>query len=327
MAAALPQGADDATTGTRPDLVPSRRPLSDKARVAIAHKHACNLRLAERLEAAGLRQHSEHLRTCTVTEGLHMCGNCGALTYHVNRCKLRFCAFCAPVLSAKRARAAREAIKRMQEPKWLTLTMKTSVDLQAGIQKLRKAFNRWRKRRPISANLVGGIYKIEVKPKPGGWHVHLHAIVDMHYTPIELIWSSWAKAVGQDFASARIMRIQDAIHSRDLCKYNSKLEEIVEWSDSQIRQFITVTHKTRMFTTFGTLYNQKLDALLNTDPTEAPTCPRCGKARSTFPISAGFRHFGHDWPDVARMSLGSLPETRPRQDICDNVAIVLSAEA
>jgi len=65
-----------------------------------------------------------------------------------------------------------------------------------GIKLLVLRFNQLRKL-PVWRGVRGGVYTVHVKLKPGGWHVHLHALVDgwvdnrnKNGRPLETAWCS-----------------------------------------------------------------------------------------------------------------------------------------
>lgn len=300
---------------------------STRAAQAFATRARQNVHTAAALRAATLNREADAVAACSVTDGAMFCSGCGKLSYHTTHCKTRLCAFCAPVLTARRADTARAAIALMARPKWITLTMERKPALRPALQFLRKAFKKWRKSPTIKDRLRGGLYKLEAVPKPDGWHVHLHMVADCLYIPVETIWQTWAAALGQPRANVHVCKVNSSIHARDLAKYAAKLDAIEDWPASQLREYVVATQGQRLWQCFGTFYNRK--ELRQCFKPEAPQmlCPHCGKPRSLFPITAGFRVFGHDWPEVYKAIVGSQPLKVPSARYLETQALVSSTEA
>jgi len=277
--------------------------------------HRRNLRLALKCDEAGLEAYASSLRECTVTAGLYACTGCGGWSYHTNHCKQRLCAYCAPRKARDRAKLAKYMLTHMDHPKFLTLTMPRCDDLKAGIQRIRKAFSRWRGWKAVQPHITGGYYQIECKAKGDGWHVHIHALIDGTFFPKHQIWQTWAKALGIQEVSVDISSASHPEIAQEVAKYAVKAVELEEWTPEQLREFVTATKGLRLTGTFGKWYNAKIDELLEEPAPEPMTCPCCGKSHCLYPIRAGPFVYGRDWNHLYGQYYSDLPITIPNDEI------------
>jgi hypothetical protein len=171
----------------------------------------------------------------------------------------------------------------MTHPVFITLTVpRFASNPRNGITTIRKYFNLLRKTKLFS-KVKGGAYQIEVKIKPDGYHIHIHAILDSPFMPYQLLFSAWRKITGVQVPQVDV-RSADSIAAKTyIAKYTAKsagyenaLDQVVEWYQA--------TKGLRLFTTFGTFYNATLESL---DPTtiEKPYevhCPHCNAIKSVF---------------------------------------------
>lgn len=292
------------------DLPPAFAHLAYQQAATLAAKHRTNLTLAATLEAHGETTYARALRECSVTEALWICTACGNHQYHVNHCQQRLCAICAPKQAAKRSRRVHAITNTMTNPKWLTLTMQRVPDLAVGLSDIRAAFGRWRRLKAVKCIVNGGLYKIEAKPKPDGWHVHIHAIIDGAYLPVQLIWTTWKKALRHSHAGAHIKKINGKLQARDFSKYAAKPEDVVTWTPAQLIEFVHAWRNVRMWQTFGKYFNFKLDADLECPPINPNVCTRCGSSENWIPIRAGPWVFREAWDQICCV-WAHLPDERP----------------
>lgn len=291
-------------------LPPAFADLPYQQAATLTAKHRTNLKLAATLEAHGETTYARALRDCSVTEALWICTGCGNHQYHVNHCQQRLCAICGPKQAAKRAHKVHRITQAMTNPKWLTLTMQRVPDLAQGLKDIRAAFGRWRRLKDIKCIVNGGLYKIEAKAKPDGWHVHIHAIIDGAFLPVQLIWSTWSRALGHTRAGAHIKKIEGKLQARDFSKYAAKPEDVLEWTPAQVIEFVNAWRNVRMWQTFGRYFNFQLDAELNAPAINPNVCNRCGSSQNWIPIRAGPWVFREAWGQICTV-WAHLPEQRP----------------
>jgi len=282
-----------------------------------------NQKLADILAGVYCDQTLSRLRLCTVTVGLHYCSNCIDSFYYPCHCRLRLCAHCAPLLSWRRSNFVALLIGHMHHPCLLTLTQKRSPSLAEGITTLRAAWTKFR-HNGVGAKIWGGLMVIEAKPKPDGWHVHLHSIADMPFIPKNHIYKAWAKCLHQSSASCDIKAISDIRGAmREVAKYAVKPTDLLNWSPAQVREFAAATRKKRLEGTYGCFYNCKAEDYLDQPTTLPRQCPTCGATNSIYPISSGPASFGRDWTDIFERFFAKLPLFRymPHFDCPDPPAL------
>jgi len=293
-------------------LIPSthRKPLSAKQTA-----HHRNLALAIKCDEAGLETYAEPLRMCTVTSGLFICSGCGNYSYHPNHCKSRLCAYCAPAKAKKRAKLVRYMLSHMVHPKFLTLTMARCDALKDGLSRIRKAFTRWRNWKQIKPMITGGYYQLEVVAKDDGWHVHLHALIDGQFLPKNIIWTTWAKALGVKQVNVDISAASRGEVAHEVAKYAAKAVQVKDWTPDQLAEFVAAMKNCRLSGTFGEWFNAKVDELLHEDPPDPLKCPHCGKEKTLMPIRAGPYHYGKDWDYLFNQLYSHLPDSIPNPAI------------
>lgn len=252
-------------------------------------------RYADAFEAAGYDHIASQLHDCQETEVLACCTACGKSWYIVNKCRLRVCPLCSYTLSQKRAKHLLAMTGRMKFPKFITLTLPyTSTDARADIPKIRNAFNRLR-RQPLFNSVKGGAYQIELKPKPQGWHVHLHMLIDAPYIPYQQLYTAWRTILDVKYCKIDIRAAKTVKQQVYVTKYASKSADFRGNPDVVVKWF-EATKGLRLFATFGDWYNAKLEDLVAPKDQEKPAavCPHCKAVKTTFLARDGPFIYGHD---------------------------------
>ncbi len=236
-------------------------------------------RIAEAFDAAGRFKIAAHLRDCEEVFRHALCVNCGEDFYIRDRCRSRVCPLCSYQESRKRGEWIEKMCHGMAYPKMLTLTMPTwTDDPRVGIKLLRDKFNELRQH-PLFSKCKGGAYQIELKPKPTGWHIHMHAILDVPFLPFHPLMRAWASILGLAFASVDIKAATTAAEMHYVAKYAAKsadyegdLPQVVAWFDA--------VSGSRLFTTFGDWFCKEpvAESLASDEPQFIAACPRCGHA-------------------------------------------------
>jgi len=277
-------------------------------------KHYVRKRLyADVFERAGETHIAERLRACGEDEVKAACSHCGHSWWVVDRCRLRVCPLCAYRISRERADYIFAMTKCMSFPKFMTLTMPLwTADPRVGIKFLRESFSKLR-RRPLWKKVRGGAYTIELKRKPGGWHIHLHCLLDAKFIPYRQLWGVWKEIIGTtcpqvdiraaSSANARSYIAKDASKS---AAFDTHPEHIVDWYKA--------TKGIRLWGTFGLWYNSSIQELGNELdlPEPAPCCPNCGAEHTTFLARDGPFIFGHDaWRTLEIAVVGDTGYSRP----------------
>jgi len=285
---------------------------------SVRRKHfARKRRYAKAFRDAGLKDVASQLYDCQETEVLACCTDCGQSWYIINRCRLRVCPLCSYEVYLKRAKALEAMASRMQYPKMITLTMPVWTDEpQDGIRFLRKSWNALR-RCPEFKSVNGGGYQIELKPKPDGWHIHLHAIIDGPYLPYQRLFSQWRRILGVATPQVDIRAAKSREQQRYVCKYAAKAADFYSRPDVVVQWYVA-TKGQRLFATFGTWYNVKLAELIDEGKLEEfkPVCPFCNQEKTVFFARDGpFLYGGKEWSKLRQYFTKGQDSERPIHEI------------
>jgi hypothetical protein len=178
------------------------------------------------------------------------------------RCRSRLCPRCARLRARALAYKLQEAVRRMNSPRFLTLTLAhRDQPLRDQLRALTAAFKELRRSKLWRHHFDGGAYTLEVvwNHSRAEWHPHLHCLVDGRYCPQSALADAWERATG-DSRIVDIRLVKDARQAgRYVASYCAKssdtskmpAEQIVEWADQ--------VHGLRMIQTFGALHGQRLD--------------------------------------------------------------------
>jgi len=279
----------------------------------IREKHA----IADALEASGHHETAEKLRSCHEKKELVFCRRCAKTWYVVIHCRQRICPICSYQTAWQRAIALIELAKRTKHPKLITLTIsRWKGSPRNGIVFLREAFNALRKT-PLFKNVKGGAYQIELKRKPDGWHIHLHALLDSPYIPYQHLFSRWTEIVGQCYAAVWISAAKSEKEIAYVCKYASKAAGFEGTPDDAVAWWAAVKGS-RLFTTFGDYYSIKLDELLNdkNEDQQKYVCPHCGQPHTMIRARDGPYALGRElWASAGDTIINGQPLEIPNEDL------------
>ena len=239
--------------------------------------------IAQVFEDAGQTEVAQALRDCEETQILIACSHCNHSWYVVNRCRKRVCPLCSYKVAKKRAEFIKGMVNHMKFPKMITVTMERWTKCpRDGIKLIRKHFGSLRKD-SVFSHVKGGAYQIELKHKPGGWHIHIHAIVDSPYIHYKKLFMAWSRITGIAVPQTDVRAARNQKQLEYQCKYASKASDfgsdiavVVEWYHA--------TKGSRLFTTFGTWYNKTIEDLDREADHEEwiATCPECGEHRTIY---------------------------------------------
>lgn len=256
---------------------------------------------------------AQQLRDCQETEVLACCSSCGKSWYILNKCRLRVCPLCSYQVSQERAAYLEAMTMHMEHPKMITLTQPLwTEDPHDGIKHLRKSFNKLRRAR-LFKPVRGGAYTIEVKQKANGWHIHMHCLLDAPFIPYQKLFTAWKKIIGANAPQIDIQAATSARARKYICKYTSKGADF-DTNVGYIVNWYEATKGERLFTTFGTWYNAKMEDL---DKEHVPfkpeaKCPHCDDVQSTYLARDGpFIYGWDDWRKISSAVVDGQDETRP----------------
>jgi len=265
---------------------------------------------------AGYEELAQKLYDCQETEVLACCASCGNRWYVIQRCRQRVCPLCSYNEAKKRSQYLMAMTQHMKHPKMLTLTMPRSQDTPRNqIRFLRQCWNQLR-RTALFKKVRGGAYQIELKPKPDGFHIHIHILMDAPYMPYQKVFSEWRRITGIEAPQVDIRAADNDSAKAYVCKYTAKSADYTH-DKTDIVRWYEATKGQRLFATFGEWYNATLEELLpeGTEPPCAPPCPKCGAVGQMFYARDGPFIYGKDWTTVAAFYRGQLEAVRDISEI------------
>ncbi len=256
------QGASDGTGLLDSQETTSQQPQSLQGRIATA------------LFAGGLPDDGYQINYCGEDEVIVVCKGCARPERVTVRCKHRLCPRCARTRSKKLGKQYEPVMRAMRFPVHLVLTLKNVERIESEtFTHIRRCFGRLI-RRKLFRSCRGGFYSIETTRKGRGWHVHIHAILDCAYIPVQELSHVWEKITG----GSRIVWIEkaDPRGLQYVLKYITKVADFVNEPDA-VAEYCEAVRGQRLVQTFGkVLYGQ-------TKPDEwVLRCPGCGSEEWEF---------------------------------------------
>lgn len=274
-------------------------------------------RYAKVFEDAGYEELARKLYDCEETETKACCSHCGKSWWVINRCRQRVCPLCSYRVSVERAKFMEAMSEHMKFPKMLTLTMPLwKEDPREGIKFLREAFAKMR-RHKLFDKVRGGAYQIEVKVKDGGFHIHMHILLDSPYLPYQKVFTAWKDLIGSGAPQIDIRACADAKARAYIVKYAAKSADFDSHPDTIVRWYYA-TKGQRLFATFGEWYNARIEDLDSEMEAWKPecVCKFCGETKTVFFARDGPFLFGHDmWKSLEPTLVDEQGLTRPITEI------------
>lgn len=264
----------------------------------------------------------EKLELCSIKTFKSKCKGCGA-EYFVgsNSCNNRFCPICAKKRCLKYLNILLPAFKRYLERGYtvhlLTFTIKNTTDFMSGLDTILKAFrymtngNKFYSR-VFNYSFVGGIRSLEVirgVTDDETYHAHLHLLVikDKYTRDFEVLKEIWNNSVNvvsgtknKKLGSVHITQVKSNKSTKsgkqtindvkagilEAVKYITKVEDIFDYENQMLSDFITYSNKRRYISVFGGL--AKLSKAIQQDVTETTNdlvekvCKHCGCSKFDF---------------------------------------------
>lgn len=260
-----------------------------------------------------LNKRSRRLTECAMWPTIRKNGD-GSPGLCLGRCKDRLCPLCSRIRGLECTEKITELVKRMNSPRFLTLTVKNSdVPLRAQVNRLFECFKDFRKRKSWKGHVVGGVYSLEVtwNQRDQTWHPHLHLIIDGHYWTQKEISSEWLDVTG-DSSICHIVKVNDAQRTaKYVSAYVNTPPEISEWPESRGEEYALAMHGRRVLHAFGCCHGSNVDP--EPEPEEAPKSEHvCAVATLRKRVKAGcevartamdlMHSLGGFWSMIARPS-------------------------
>lgn len=245
---------------------------------------------------------NEHLYTSV------FCVNCGHTVPIPVYCKNRFCSVCSRhrnrLIRWKLEEFLRGSVLRKYDSfKFLTLTIRNNPDLQAMTTELMLSFRKLRNRSVWKKHVRGGACIIEVKTGEGGWHVHLHIVIESGFIPFATLLSEW-KAVSSG-QGVYIRKLHDSQVVSYLTKYLTKEQA----TEAEQKDMTAILKGRRLLLVFGSWH-----APISTMKRLQFCCPDCngsywgfGNRNHWFDVNT------HNWAVDRRLSEGLPSIKQPTQ--------------
>lgn len=213
--------------------------------------------VAAKLRKAGEDDLADTLEECHTRVTVQECTGCRKVTRFYNRCDNFFCPECQPRLSKLRADGVKWWAAKIKQPKHVVLTVTNTKDLTREHVKEFKGWWSKLRRSKVFKGVRGGFYNLEVTNEGRGWHLHLHALVDVNYLPVRDLEKAWARTTN---GAGKIVRVYDARkkdYLAEVTKYAVKGSQLSGWAASEIITFIRAFMGQRTFGVFGELYGRR----------------------------------------------------------------------
>ena len=185
---------------------------------------ATKLAISHRDDLLG-QDHVHNLRTCRTRAWFSVNIQDRHLRIATNNCRERWCPICARGLAKFREASVGNWIRETGDCKFLTLTLRHSDDpLMTQIKDLYYYFRQFRKTIAFKYHVQGGIWFFQIKrsKKTGGWHPHLHCVIDSCWWSKVDISNAWRLiTAGSYIIDIRIIR--DEIKTAEyVARYSSR---------------------------------------------------------------------------------------------------------
>lgn len=258
--------------------------------------------LLARLDAEGADDLADRLRKCGLTFPL-WCSSCGHRHEAAQKCNRKWCPSCAPKRANERARKMRLAVRAMQWPMHVTLTMQ-NVPLDEAprtlLRSLMRSFAKLRRMKLWAENVKGGVVSVEITDKGNGLHPHLHALIDCEWLALKTpkphrgdttetlavkfraaaqeLQAAWARCLKQETPPSLWIRRCDAGAADEVMKYALKTEDALN-CQGEIAPVLRMLDAVRTVATFGSLRGLKVPD----DDEPRLVCPNGHNAWTTSP--------------------------------------------
>jgi hypothetical protein len=213
--------------------------------------------VAAKLREAGLADLAAKLEYCHSEYTVATCANCDAVRKFPNRCDLFICPECAHHLQFRRRQQVEWWTKLVTQPKHVVLTIRNIRDLSAGHVRQMKKYLEALRRRKFCRNWRGGFYRIEVTLGKGGWHLHIHLLVDADWIDQPELKQQWNSVTGGGGYIVKVKDCRESEYLREVTKYVVKSTTLAKWSPSTLRTFVLAFTGLRLFGVFGSLFGAR----------------------------------------------------------------------
>lgn len=175
------------------------------------------------------------------------------------RCRDRLCPHCARHRGYQAAKKSTDLIRRMNAPRFLTLTRAHSEKpLVEQVDELMSWFRELRKTPLWKTKVTGGIYTLELtrNQKRNEWHPHLHIVFDGQFLPHSDVRDAWQQ-ITETSTIIHLRKVHDCKAAADyIADYIAKAPGLKNWQRKHVCEFATALHSRRMLNTFGNMHGK-----------------------------------------------------------------------
>lgn len=209
------------------------------------------------------------MTTCTEKYAVLYCTKCGERFLHPIRCNTRTCPKCAKIRAKRYYEVIYEVVKNWQWCVHIVLTYERVQDIGEGVRAVKQAFSKLKRYVGWKRVVNSAIGFIETKPKPDGWHVHIHVLAECRWLEVTKLAEMWKKATkGKGY----IVHITRAGYRKGAVNEVVKYVLKVSWmNEEHKREFEEALKNVKL------VVRDRFDASLldNTEMFEHLKCPKC----------------------------------------------------
>ena len=240
----------------------------DETHFRHSHWRARRQRITEILESIGTHELTlNRWRNCGATAVVEYSAALERFRLRASYCH---CRHCEPCMRAKANTIAENLRRRLEQKadgryRFITFTLaQDNEPLADRIRRLITAFKRLRAMKPWKRRSRGGLFTLEVKLTPAGWHPHLHVIDEGGFIHQRDLADLWHKATGDSF----IIDIRQLADPKEAAFYVTKyvtkgVNQEVWQSTDAAQEFVTAMKGVRSVSTYGSWRGLKLTRALN----------------------------------------------------------------
>lgn len=187
----------------------------------------------------------------------------GTPSAHLARCRDRLCPLCSSARARESALRIGGIVQRMDAPRFMTLTMPhSSQALDVQLRHLMDTFRDLRSESEWKHYVRGGVWSLELtyNKERSEWHPHIHIIFDGLYFPQPALKALWSMKHGENVIVDVRAVSSSRVAASYIAKYVSKVVDLEQWSDKEIREYATAMYRRRTVHTFGNCHGIAAEA-------------------------------------------------------------------
>jgi hypothetical protein len=201
-----------------------------------------------------------------------------------NSCSFRLCPHCSRQKAQKVGMKFKKFLVGRTGSRYVVLSERNSVSLDAGRKSLEAAWNSLRRSVQWKRKVRGAVVVFEVtrNVRAKTWHPHLNILFEGEYFPVEELKQLWMAATEGRGRSVYIQAANEGTVD-ELIKYTMKIAERKESGPDRVfellfeepevlDEFLSVMYGVRLIRTYGTFRGIDVEA----EEEEEEKCPDCG---------------------------------------------------